>query len=74
MKIGSKKVSERDGRQSDEFQEFVATLGKLKKGQSFVLKEIRGHYRVAISVAQTLLNAEFATRKEGNKYRIGRIK
>lgn len=70
MKIENKRVqSSTDGEVA--FQAFVETLGKLEPGQSFVIGNIPAHYRVAISVAQTLLSRKFATRKVGDKFRVG---
>jgi len=73
MKIENKKVTQSDSRESPNFQEFVTTLGKLKPGQSFFMTEVRPHYRIAISVAQNLLKARFAIRKEGDGFRVGRV-
>lgn len=70
MKIENKSVI---SRRNGDFREFVATLGKLKIGQSFTHPVITGNHRLAISVTQTLLGVIFATSKEDDGYRIGRV-
>lgn len=72
MKIENKPVQPRDVDAAG-FQEFVATLGKLKPGQSFVVHALPANYRTAISVAQTLLGRQFATAKDGKAYRVGLV-
>lgn len=72
MKIENKKMN-KVSRSKDDFKEYLLTLKKLKPGQSFVTEKMPSHYRLAISISQVLLGAEFACRTEGNKHRVGRV-
>lgn len=55
-------------------REFVLTLKKLKAGESFLCPEANAsNFRMAISVAQMLLDIEITTRTEGKNIRIARI-
>ena len=71
IKIENKTMVSKITNKSEQFGQFVETLGALKSGQSFVVGRLPGHYRVAISVANTLLKCRFITRKEGKSYRVG---
>lgn len=55
-----------------EWKDFVATLKRLKVGESFLIK-LESNHRMAISIVQDFLNIRFITRKDGNKHRVGRI-
>jgi hypothetical protein len=72
MKIENKPVQQRDI-DAKRFQTFVAALGKLKPGQSFLVDALPANYRTAISVAQTLLGRQYATAREGDAYRVGLV-
>lgn len=74
MKIENKSVARGDSRRSQDFEDFVVALQKLKVGQSFYLEGFASNYRMTISICRILLGREFASRKEGNGYRVGRIK
>ena len=71
IKIENKAV---DGGGDTGFREYVLTLRALEVGQSFVTK-LPSSYRIALSVAQILLDREFVTRKEGASglRRVGRV-
>lgn len=70
VKIENKSIHQSRDVDAARFQIFVATLGKLKPGQSFAVDSLPANYRTAISVAQTLLGRKFATAKEGAAYRV----
>lgn len=74
MKIENKPVEvTRRGRDSGEFSEFLATVPKLKVGQSFVIKNNASNYRLAMSIARVWLGMVLTAKTEGKVTRIGRI-
>ena len=52
---------------------FVAALAALKVGQSFV-HAVTSNHRYAMSITQQLLGREFTTRRDGEQFRIYRIR
>jgi len=74
LKIENKPLLGKHGRGSEEFREYVLTLKELKVNQSFCIDFFPSNYRVALSVCQTILGRKFGHRKEGDVYRVGRIK
>lgn len=74
MKIEDKLMGMGDSRRSADFEEYVLTLKKLKVGQSFCVAEMPSHYRITLSVCRIILGREFASKKDGKGYRVGRIK
>jgi hypothetical protein len=55
-----------------EFQDFVMALRALKVGESFVYK-LASNNRMAISIAQYLLDRRFTCQREKDSFRVGRI-
>ena len=56
------------------FKEFVLAIKKLKVGQSFLITTCPSNHRTAISALQYIMDVKISVYKEGNGYRIGRIK
>jgi len=74
LKIDDKPVSEHDGRTSDEFRDYLLTLQKLNVDQSIYVERMPSHYRLAVSICSTLLGIKLVSKKEGDGYRVGRVK
>lgn len=59
---------------SDDWQDFLSALKSLNVGQSFVMPKMASNYRLAIGVAQVLLDRRYiTTNKIAAGVRIGRI-
>ena len=72
VKVENKPVlsSRRQGR--PDFRVFLDTLKKLEKGQSF-LWPINNDNRRMLTIAGRVLDRKFATAKEGDTFRVGRV-
>ena len=73
IKIETKPLKARARHNSEDFGEFVQALKNMKVGQSFVCEYVDSHHRIAMSVAKVWLEAQFSTRREGEKWRVGRV-
>ena len=54
------------------FHEFIEVLKELEIGQSFTY-DLKSNHRLAIQIAQHLLDRRFACRAEKATFRVGRI-
>ena len=62
------------GTRNGALREFVLALKVMQVGECVVLpKNVGSNFRQSISVAQMLLDVEFATRTEGKNIRVARI-
>lgn len=71
MKIEDKPVGRLN--ENHEFHEFLRAIRDLEVGQSFYLDDISTSCRIVLSSTMILLGKKFATQKEGNGYRVGRV-
>lgn len=59
---------------SDDWQDFLHAVKTMEVGQSFVIPKMASNYRLAIGVAQVLLDRQYITNKTASGCRVGRIK
>ncbi len=74
LKVENIAVTSRSaGTSRGDFREFVRTLRDMKKGQSFMWR-LSSNDRMAISIVQILFDREFVSRREGDAFRVGRVR
>lgn len=73
LKIERKPLHPTKHQRTSEWGDFLEAVKACKVGESFVSSECPSNYRLALSIAQIWLGANFRTVREGDGFRIGRI-
>lgn len=74
MTVKIEDVPLKDSRSEAGWEDFLVGLRDLEAGQSFWFPVFTSQYRTVMCAAKTLLNRSFISRKDGDGYRIGRLK
>jgi hypothetical protein len=59
---------------SDDWQDFLSAIKTMEVRQSFLVPQLGSNFRLAMTVAQTLLDKQYITNKTASGVRVGRIK
>lgn len=72
LKIERKPLQTTRHNNGSDWSDFLAAVKACKVGESFFTPDCPSNYRLALSIAQVWLDANFRTVSEGDGYRIGR--